>query len=83
MDIELSPQDQAFQREVREFLEQHAIRPGEDALRWRQRWFTAAAAKGGWDVPKWPKKFGGPGWTPGMNAAYQFLRGELDLLSEF
>ena len=20
--------------------------------------------QGGWDVPKWPEKFGGPGWTP-------------------
>ncbi len=27
-------------------------------------WFAKAAAKGGWDVPKWPKEFGGPGWTP-------------------
>ena len=31
---------------------------------WRDGWFAKAAAKGGWDVPKWPKQFGGPGWTP-------------------
>ena len=23
-----------------------------------------AREKGNWDVPKWPAKFGGPGWTP-------------------
>src|SRR5262245_20847958 len=33
-------------------------------MTWRMRWFKAAADKGGWDVPKWPTEFGGPGWTP-------------------
>ncbi|MGD8417189.1 MAG: acyl-CoA dehydrogenase family protein, partial [Pseudomonadales bacterium] len=31
---------------------------------WRLDWFDKAREKGGWDVPKWPKEFGGPGWSP-------------------
>ena len=71
MDIELSREDLAFQQEVRVFLTQHAQEPGEDYMQWRKRWFAAAAAQGGWDVPKWPKKFGGPGWTPSQHYVWE------------
>jgi alkylation response protein AidB-like acyl-CoA dehydrogenase len=64
MDIELSAEDRAFQQEVRAFLKENAATPGTDLQQWRAKWFAAAAAKGGWDVPKWPARFGGPGWTP-------------------
>jgi len=64
MDIELSKDDLAFREEVREFLKSHAYKPPADYQKWRENWFKAAAEKGGWDVPKWPKQFGGPGWTP-------------------
>jgi len=63
VDIELSPADLQFQQEVRAFLTEHAYQPGMDEGQWRRRWFAAAAAKGGWDVPRWPRDFGGPGWT--------------------
>jgi alkylation response protein AidB-like acyl-CoA dehydrogenase len=71
MDIELSREDLAFQQQVRAFLAEHAQKPGEDYMLWRKRWFAAAAAKGGWDVPKWPKKFGGPGWTPSQHYVWE------------
>jgi len=64
MDIELSAEDRVFQQEVRAFLKENAATPGSDPQQWRAKWFAAAAAKGGWDVPKWPRRFGGPGWTP-------------------
>ena len=64
MDIELSPEDLAFQSEVREFLTTNAWKKGTDYNQWRLDWFKLAREKGGWDVPKWPEKFGGPGWTP-------------------
>jgi len=64
MDIELSEEDLAFREEVRTFLEENAYRPGEDYSAWRLEWFRKAREKGGWDVPKWPEAFGGPGWTP-------------------
>jgi alkylation response protein AidB-like acyl-CoA dehydrogenase len=64
VDIELSKEDLAFQQDVRDFLDANALKKGENYMTWRTRWFEAAAAKGGWDVPKWPVEFGGPGWTP-------------------
>ena len=64
MDIELSSEDLAFTKEVRAFFEENAMAKGEDYFVWRNNWFAKAKEKGGWDVPKWPAKFGGPGWTP-------------------
>jgi hypothetical protein len=62
MDIELSKADLSFEAEVREFLAGNAYKDGEDPNKWRIDWFEKAKAKGNWDVPKWPAKFGGPGW---------------------
>ena len=64
MDIELSAQDLAFREEVREFFAANAYPAGSDYNIWRDGWFQKAAEQGGWDVPKWPVEFGGPGWTP-------------------
>ena len=64
MDINLSSEDLAFRDEVRSFFEENKIKSGEDYFSWRLGWFEKAREKGGWDVPKWPEKFGAPGWTP-------------------
>lgn len=64
MDIELSQDDLQFQTEVRAFFEENDYKAGDDYNVWRLNWFKLAREKGGWDVPKWPVKFGGPGWTP-------------------
>jgi alkylation response protein AidB-like acyl-CoA dehydrogenase len=64
MDIDLSAADLAFRDDVRNFLKTNAYKPGADYGVWRDNWFAKAKEKGGWDVPKWPKAFGGPGWTP-------------------
>ena len=64
MDIELGAEDLAFQQEVRDFLTEHAYQRGTDPNQWRLDWFAAAKEKGGWDIPKWPEVFGGPGWSP-------------------
>ena len=64
MDIDLSTDDLAFRDDVREFLRTNAYKPGTDYSVWRDQWFAKAASKGGWDITKWPKEFGGPGWTP-------------------
>ncbi|MDH3644066.1 MAG: acyl-CoA dehydrogenase family protein, partial [Gammaproteobacteria bacterium] len=63
MDIELSAEDLAFREEVRGFFADNAYSSG-DYNKWRMEWFDKAAEKGGWDVPKWPVEFGGPGWSP-------------------
>lgn len=64
MDIELSVEDLAFREEVRAFFKENEYKPGEDYGQWRLDWFAKAREKGGWDVPKWPVEFGGPGWSP-------------------
>lgn len=64
MDIELSAEDLAFREEVRAFFKENDYQPGEDYNQWRLDWFAKAREKGGWDVPKWPVEFGGPGWSP-------------------
>jgi len=64
MDIELSAEDLAFREEVRAFFKENEYKPGEDYAQWRLDWFAKAREKGGWDVPKWPVDFGGPGWSP-------------------
>ena len=64
MDIELSPEDLAFREEVRSFFSDNEMKSGEDYFAWRLGWFGKAKEKGGWDVPKWPVEFGGPGWSP-------------------
>ena len=64
MDIDLSVEDLEFRQEVRSFFEENQMKPGEDYFSWRLEWFKKAREKGNWDVPKWPEKFGGPGWTP-------------------
>jgi alkylation response protein AidB-like acyl-CoA dehydrogenase len=64
MDIDLSPQDLAFRDEVRTFLKDNAFKPGMNYMEWRESFVKAGREKGGWDVPRWPKEFGGPGWSP-------------------
>ena len=64
MDIDLSTEDLAFRDEVQAFFTENAHQAGSDYNQWRLDWFAKAAEKGGWDIPKWPQEFGGPGWTP-------------------
>lgn len=63
MDTEFSKEDLAFQQDVRKFIEKN-LPTGMDMWTKRGEWFEALRNKGGWDVPKWPVEFGGPGFTP-------------------
>jgi alkylation response protein AidB-like acyl-CoA dehydrogenase len=71
MDLQLSPEDQAFQEEARAFLAEK-LTPDmrEEAARsagvWAEgplvkRWWAILADKG-WIAPSWPKAHGGCGW---------------------
>jgi alkylation response protein AidB-like acyl-CoA dehydrogenase len=71
MNLEFSPEDNAFRAEVRAWLEENypkdvAERQAagddlrkEDVMKWHH-----ILAKKGWAVPSWPKEWGGTGWTP-------------------
>lgn len=63
MDTEFSSEDLEFQKEVQDFIKDN-LPTGMDMWTKRSEWFDALRAKGGWDVPKWPVDFGGPGFTP-------------------
>ena len=71
MDLDFSPEDNAFREEVRAFLAENY--PAE--LREKQRSENALTredylswhrilAKRGWSAVSWPKEWGGTGWTP-------------------
>jgi len=71
MDLNYSPEELAFQSEVREFLQnnypkdiQDKVANGialkkDDYVRWQK-----ILAGQGWVAPGWPEKHGGPGWSP-------------------
>ena len=72
MDLDFSPEDLAFGKEVRAFiaeafdddmrarsLQSKTSAIGKDA---QVRWFKALAAKG-WLAQDWPVEYGGPGWS--------------------
>jgi alkylation response protein AidB-like acyl-CoA dehydrogenase len=72
MDLSLSAEDQAFQDEVRRFLDDNLSEDLREAgrktggvfadfaagLRWHK-----VLAKRGWAAPSWPKEYGGTGWN--------------------
>ncbi|WP_168452855.1 acyl-CoA dehydrogenase family protein [Sphingopyxis microcysteis] len=71
MDMEFSPEDLAFQQEVRDFIAENypaELREKqdegeemskEDFLVWHK-----ILHKKGWIAPAWPVEYGGTGWTP-------------------
>jgi alkylation response protein AidB-like acyl-CoA dehydrogenase len=71
MSLPLSPEDLAFQAEVRQFVE--ANLPADIAARVQEhkgdykgdytRWMKILAQKG-WSAPHWPTQYGGAGLTP-------------------
>ena len=71
MNLDYSPEDDSFRREVRDFIaanypadlkakqESGAELGKEDFLAWHR-----ILAEKGWVAPAWPKEYGGPGWNP-------------------
>ncbi|GAB3343580.1 acyl-CoA dehydrogenase family protein [Marilutibacter aestuarii] len=71
MDLDFTPAEREFQREVRAFVEaslpddiRERVRSGDDS-RLRddiQAWQKILHARG-WGAPMWPREFGGTGWS--------------------
>ena len=70
MNLDFTPEEQAFREEVRSFIEGHYPKhlgdtglredlPREDFLAWHK-----VLGEKGWSVPAWPTEYGGTGWTP-------------------
>ena len=70
MDLNYTPEQEAFRQEVRQFLKDklpadiqkrvhNHLRPNKDMIeRWQKILFQQ-----GWGAAAWPEEFGGPGWT--------------------
>jgi len=71
MDLNFSPEDNAFREEVRSYLADNlptyiadAVRSGGELTKPMMEEYHALLNAKGWLATTWPKKFGGPGWTP-------------------
>ena len=78
MDLDFTPEEQAFREEVRAFLREslpaeisskvlngaHASR--DDIVRWQQILYRR-----GWGAPNWPTRFGGTGWSPARQYVFE------------
>ena len=87
MDLDFSPEDNAFREEVRAFLAENY--PAE--LREKQRSENALTredylswhrilAKRGWSAVSWPKEWGGTGWTPTQKYIWSEEQAKADTL---
>ena len=87
MNLDFSPEDNAFRAEVRAFLEENypketAERQArgeeltkEDYTRWHKILFER-----GWSTPFWPKEYGGTGWSPTQKFIWQEENARIDAL---
>jgi alkylation response protein AidB-like acyl-CoA dehydrogenase len=71
MNLEFSPEEQAFREEVRAFIAENyppELRSAQDSCRQltkqEQVLWHKVLAKKGWIAPHWPVEHGGTGWTP-------------------
>jgi alkylation response protein AidB-like acyl-CoA dehydrogenase len=71
MNLDFSPEDNAFRDEVRAFIAEHypqVLRgkqdEGEDLAREDYLAWHKVLARKGWIAPAWPKEYGGTGWSP-------------------
>jgi alkylation response protein AidB-like acyl-CoA dehydrogenase len=72
MDLNLSPEDQAFRDEVRRFLDENLSEDLREAgaktggvfadFAAGLRWHKVLAGRG-WSAPSWPSEYGGTGWN--------------------
>ena len=87
MDLDFSPEDNAFREEVRAFIADNyppALRAKqaneealtkEDYLSWHR-----ILARQGWAAPSWPVEYGGTGWTPTQKYIFSEEQAEADAL---
>jgi len=71
MDLDFSPDENAFREEVRRFVRdklpagiRHKVMNGIHLEREEHVLWQRTLHQRGWGGPGWPREFGGPGWTP-------------------
>lgn len=82
LNLDFTPEDERFRREVQAFLSEHlteelkrearrqtTVFPEKDVA---MRWQRVLHEQKGWAAPSWPAEFGGPGW----NATQRYIFNE-------
>ncbi len=71
MDLQFTPEEEAFRAEVRAFLQEHLprdlaakVKAGQRLTRFDQENWHAILNKKGWLAYHWPVEWGGTAWTP-------------------
>ncbi|SDM72916.1 hypothetical protein SAMN05428957_11359 [Oryzisolibacter propanilivorax] len=71
MDLQFTPEEEAFRAEVRAFLQQHLprdlaakVQAGQRLSRFDLENWQAILNRQGWLAYHWPREYGGTGWTP-------------------
>ncbi len=71
MDLNFTPEEEAFRQEVRDFFKENlpddirdAVRQGGELTKETMERYHAILNKKGWLATTWPKEYGGPGWGP-------------------
>ncbi|MGI3169544.1 acyl-CoA dehydrogenase family protein [Pseudooceanicola sp. C21-150M6] len=71
MDLNFTPEEEAFRQEVRDFFAENlpddirdAVKNGGELTKEVMERYHAILNKQGWLGTIWPKEFGGPGWGP-------------------
>lgn len=77
MNLEFSPEEIAFRKEVREFIEENYPRDfigdssREDLTREQFLAWHKVLGKKGWSAPAWPVEYGGTGWSATQRYIWQ------------
>ncbi len=78
MDLNFSPEEEAFREEVRTFLEQnltrrlsHKVRSGKRLTKSDMEEWHAILHRKGWLASHWPAEWGGPGWSVGQRFIFE------------
>ncbi len=69
MELQLSAEDEAFRQEIRTFIaenypaEMRVANPDTDLTKEQMLLWHRILHRKGWLAPKWPKEYGGTGWS--------------------
>ena len=86
MNLDFTPEELEFQKEVRAFIEENypkeLIGQGtrEDLTREQFLAWHKILGKKGWSVPAWPEKYGGTGWTSTQRYIWQEENARVDAI---
>ncbi len=77
MNLEYTPEENAFRKEVRAFIDENYPKDlptrglADDMTREQLLKWHKILGKKGWSTPAWPKEYGGTGWSPTQRYIWQ------------